>query len=83
MKQELSRRARLKGDRTGAKRSLIRTGAQGPLNIKKEERKERKEKKKNYVGRVTLPTSMKEKETHWLIQSREPPPPQGKKERQN
>eukprot|EP00983_Pelagomonas_calceolata_P110116 1159634-Pelagomonas_calceolata.AAC.1 len=27
--------------------------------------------KKNFVGRVTLPTSIKEKEAHWLIQSRE------------
>eukprot|EP00983_Pelagomonas_calceolata_P063505 1147755-Pelagomonas_calceolata.AAC.2 len=33
--------------------------------------------------RVTLPTSIKEKETHWLIKSREPPPPREKKERQN
>eukprot|EP00983_Pelagomonas_calceolata_P021700 680124-Pelagomonas_calceolata.AAC.1 len=43
---------------------------------------ERKEEK-NYVGRVTLPTSIKEKEARWLIKSREPPPPRDKKERQN
>eukprot|EP00983_Pelagomonas_calceolata_P079359 1154628-Pelagomonas_calceolata.AAC.8 len=42
-----------------------------------------KEKKKENVGRVTLPTSIKEKKTHWLIKSREPPPPREKKERQN
>eukprot|EP00983_Pelagomonas_calceolata_P066552 1149086-Pelagomonas_calceolata.AAC.1 len=43
----------------------------------------RAKRKKNYVGRVTLPTSIKEKETHWLIKSREPPPPREKKDRQN
>eukprot|EP00983_Pelagomonas_calceolata_P056696 1144718-Pelagomonas_calceolata.AAC.1 len=45
--------------------------------------KKRKKKKKNYVGRVTLPSSIKEKEAHWLIKSREPPPPRDKKERLN
>eukprot|EP00983_Pelagomonas_calceolata_P043505 1138926-Pelagomonas_calceolata.AAC.12 len=40
-------------------------------------------KKRNYVGRVTLPTSIKEKEARWLIKSREPPPPQKKKDETN
>eukprot|EP00983_Pelagomonas_calceolata_P054937 1143901-Pelagomonas_calceolata.AAC.3 len=34
------------------------------------EGKREEKKKKNYVGRVTLPTSIKEKEAHWLIKSR-------------
>eukprot|EP00983_Pelagomonas_calceolata_P077185 1153761-Pelagomonas_calceolata.AAC.1 len=42
-----------------------------------------RKEKKNYVGRVTLPTSIKEKETRWLIKSRELPPSREKKERQN
>jgi hypothetical protein len=44
-------------------------------------REAEKKRKENYVGRETLPTSIKEKETHWLIKSRESPPPQDKKKR--
>eukprot|EP00983_Pelagomonas_calceolata_P060717 1146495-Pelagomonas_calceolata.AAC.1 len=37
------------------------------VSIKKKKRKEKKRKeRRNYVGRGTLPTSIKEKETQWL-----------------
>eukprot|EP00983_Pelagomonas_calceolata_P040528 1137659-Pelagomonas_calceolata.AAC.4 len=32
----------------------------------------RRKEKKNYVGRETLPTSIKEKEIHWLKELRVP-----------
>eukprot|EP00983_Pelagomonas_calceolata_P019253 605485-Pelagomonas_calceolata.AAC.1 len=55
---------------------IIRTEAAG-LTIS------RCHKEKKLRRKSSLPTSIKEKETHWLLKSREPPPPREKKDKTN